>query len=120
MSDTPINEAHVIMAKCRRDGRTFGVRMEKKPDNVWHSTWAFPISAQAAGREGYDADTVSGKMTVDSEYPGCPYCGARSWFRCSCGKLNCWADESTTTCQWCGSTAKCTKAERFDLRGGDY
>lgn len=49
-----MNEAAVVMAKCRHSKQPFGIRMEKKNDGVWYCTWAFKLSERAAANEGYD------------------------------------------------------------------
>ena len=42
-----IREASVVMAKCRASHRTYGIRIERKRDNVWHCTWAFQLTEKA-------------------------------------------------------------------------
>ena len=77
-----MNQATVVMAKCRRSNQPYGIRMEKKRDGVWYCTWAFKLSERAAANEGYGGTLVSGRVDLDAEYPGCPYCGAMGWFSC--------------------------------------
>lgn len=31
-----MNQATVVMAKCRRSNQPYGIRMEKKRDGVWY------------------------------------------------------------------------------------
>lgn len=114
-------EANVVMAKCTHSKQPFGIRVEKI-NGVWHCTWAFKINEKAARNEGYDAVKVSGRIDMDDEYPGCPYCGAKGWFSCgNCGNLTCYSGESkVVTCAWCGNKAECEVATDFDLRGGGY
>ncbi len=116
-----MNEATVVMAKCARSKECFGVRTEKK-EGAWHQTWAFKLNLQVASREGYAEQSVSGKVLIDPEYPGCPYCGEKGWFSCGkCGKLTCHnGSESSVTCTWCGNTGKVFTADSFDLKGGGY
>lgn len=96
--------AVVALTKCARTKRTFGIRFEKTGRN-WTYTWAFPIQEKAASREKYDQTRISGNLLEGEEYPGCPHCGARGFFYCGCGKLNCWDCESqVVTCSWCGNT----------------
>lgn len=115
-------EATVILAKCKNAHKSFGIRVEKKDKNEWNCTWAFKITEKAAGNEGYSDTMVSGKIDIDKEYPGCPYCGSDCWFQCGkCGKLNCYSgEESRVTCEWCGSTGDLRAADTFDLKGGGY
>lgn len=117
-----MNQATVVMAKCRHSAKPFGIRVEKMNDGVWHCTWAFKLSERAASNEGYGATLISGRVALDPEYPGCPYCGAGGWFSCgSCGgKLTCNSGEVEVTCGWCRASGRCSAAENFDLRGGGY
>ena len=116
-----MNQATVVMAKCRRSKQPYGIRMEKKRDGVWYCTWAFKLSERAAANEGYGGTLVSGRVDLDAEYPGCPYCGAMGWFSCgSCGKLTCNSGEIHVTCSWCNMSGECSAAESFDLKGDGY
>ena len=65
---------------------------------------------------------ISGRVEIDTEYPGCPYCGSTGWVRCGkCGKLTCYNGEGNSfTCAWCKSSGKLQIAETFDLTGGGY
>ena len=114
-------QATVVMAKCRRAKQPFGIRMERRRNGTWYCTWAFKLGERAAAREGYGDTMVSGRVDLDPEYPGCPYCGAGGWFCCgSCGKLTCNAGETEVTCAWCGRSVTCSAADTFDLKGGGY
>ena len=114
----PTREATVMMARCSRTKQPFGITMEKR-NGVWHQVWAFKMSEKPAGVENYGETVVQGQIVPDPEYPGCPYCGAKAWFSCSCGKLTCLsAAQTTATCSWCGFTGTLQSAESSDLRGG--
>lgn len=116
----PEREATVVMAKCQRQKRPFGIRTERI-NNVWTCTWTFELSEKAASNEGYDQVNISGQMGLDENYPGCPYCGAGGWFKCGkCGKLTCHSGESVVTCAWCGNKGECTTSDTFDLSGSGY
>lgn len=116
-----MNQAVVVMAKCCHTHQPFGIRMEKRKDGVWYCTWAFKLSELAASHEGYTDARVSGKVSFDPDYPGCPYCGAMGWFSCgSCGKLTCNSGETHVTCSWCNTSGDCSAAESFDLKAGGY
>ena len=96
-------EAVVILCKCGKNHKTFGIRTEKN-NKKWMMTWAFPIKESTGKREGYDKVSVSGDISMTSEYPGCPYCGQRSLTVCSCGHLCCTITRGNVfTCEWCGS-----------------
>lgn len=45
-------EARIALCKCGESKKIYGVRMEKAQGG-WNCTWAFPISADSAKREGY-------------------------------------------------------------------
>lgn len=117
-----VKEANVVLAKCRKSKKMYGIRIERRTDNVWYCTWAFPISEKGASNEGYDNVMISGRVDTDAEYPGCPYCGGTGWVSCgNCKKLTCWSNsERYFTCTWCGASGEVTAAEEFDLKGGGY
>ena len=98
------NEAVVVLAKCGKGQKTYGMRVEKTGKDQWLVTWAFPIKDTAAKREGYDKATVEGTIEFSKEYPGCPYCGGKELTLCSCGHLNCTSVKNGLfTCAWCGT-----------------
>ncbi|TGX96150.1 hypothetical protein E5357_17165 [Hominisplanchenecus murintestinalis] len=115
-------EASVVMAKCRTSHQPYGIRIEKRRNNTWYCTWAFKLSEKSAGNEGYGSTMISGRVDVDPEYPGCPYCGGNGWVSCGhCNKLTCYNGEGDSfTCAWCGNSGKLQSAETFDLSGGGY
>lgn len=102
-----IPEAAVAVCKCGRSHKLFGVRFEKKSSGTWEYTWAFPLKADAAKREGYDGTRIDGAIEPDLDYPGCPYCGSIGFVLCGCGNLNCNIPNSSTfTCEWCGRSGE--------------
>ena len=115
-------EATVILAKCSKAKRTYGIRIQKMEDGDWHRTWAFPVDEKRACNEHYDETSVQGNLRATEKYPGCPYCGTKGFVQCgSCHKISCWNGESRMTCPWCGNDmvdiAPATK--KFDVSGGD-
>ena len=102
----PKRDEMVIMGTCQQTKRPFGITVEKQgKDYVF--TWAFKINAKAAKREG--------------EYPGCPHCGAPSWFQCGkCKRFVCMPyDQKIVRCPECGNEGEIVLADKFDLSGGD-
>ena len=99
-------EAKIALCRCKEGKRPFGVRFEEY-ENEWKATWAFPIKKDGtAEREEYDKTILKGQIRWDSDYPGCPYCGAHGFIICNaCGGLNCNMNERTEefTCGWCGT-----------------
>lgn len=98
------NEAVVVLCKCGKVHKTYGIRTEKLSGKKWNMTWAFPIKESAGKREGYDKVSVSGTIVMTDGYPGCPYCGQRNITVCSCGHICCSITlRNIFTCEWCGA-----------------
>jgi len=117
-----VREANVVMAKCRTSQRPYGIRIEKRMNGTWYCTWAFKLSEKAGSNEGYGENMISGRVDIDPEYPGCPYCGATGWVSCgNCKKLTCYSGEETRfKCAWCGNSGELQTSDTFDLSGGGY
>ena len=115
-------DAAVILAKCYKTKKMYGMRSQKMNDGDWWRTWAFPIDEKRAHGEGYDTTIVQGNMYHTEEYPGCPYCGTKNFVQCNkFRKLSCWNGETRLTCLWCGNDMNniATATEKFNLSGGD-
>ena len=114
-------EANVIMIKCQKNRRPFGARIQKEGRN-WLLTWAFDIDERIAAKEGFESQsTLKGSFITTDEYPGCPHCGARSFFTCGkCGKITCWDCSDITTCAWCGNTSKIQLVDELEVKGGGF
>jgi hypothetical protein len=96
-------------------------KQERKQNELWVADWAFSVKENYAQKEGYDHITITGIFTIDKVYPGCPYCQAKSIFKCSCGKINCWDTQTNTvTCVWCGQTAELKGHIEALNAGADY
>jgi hypothetical protein len=109
----------IVLGRCRRSRRPFGIRFEEKGRNRWLADWAFAVKETTAGREGYDRGEITGSFSFDPAFPGCPSCEARNLFKCDCGKVSCWGGEAVVTCPWCGNTGQ-IKGEVSGLgAGGD-
>ena len=64
--------AIVMCARCEKDCKLFGIRVEKRQKN-WHFTWTFPLREDLAEREGFTRNNIKGEdTTFDEEYHGCP------------------------------------------------
>lgn len=112
--------AVIALCKCSRRKGLYGIRIEKEGSD-WIFTWAFPVKEATASREKYDKTRIAGDMMLSPEYPGCPYCGTKGFFRCVCGKLNCWDGKShRATCNWCGSRGKLTAGIDFIDSTGNF
>ncbi|MDR0496079.1 MAG: hypothetical protein LBH42_00535 [Treponema sp.] len=128
--------ASVILARCSKHGRAFGIRVEKR-GNDWVSTWAFPIDDAKAKREGFDRTKISGSFQPVDGYPGCPHCGADELVQCGCGRMICYKEGGTygksekkperksennfLRCPWCGVAIREIKeVESFTVKSGNY
>lgn len=115
-------EATVILSKCSKTKKTYGIRTEKMSDGKWHFTWSFKIDDEKAKKEGYQNTKVFGEILIDNTYHGCPYCGSMNVCVCSgCGMLNCNDKENkVVTCNWCGGAGEIGKLpDEFELKGGE-
>ena len=73
-------EAKVMMIKCQKNRKAFGARIQKEGRN-WRMTWAFKIDERIAQKEKFSSEsTIKGSFIFDEEYPGCPHCGAQSFY----------------------------------------
>ena len=98
------NEAVIVLCKCGTHHQTFGIRTERIKSGHWEMNWAFPIKGAAAKREGNDKTTISGAITLAESFPGCPFCGGKSYIVCSnCGHMSCQIMRGAKfQCAWCG------------------
>ena len=80
-------EAFAVMAICSETKQSFGITVDKINSGQYKFVWAFKIDKDKAHREGYDATNVKGSVILDSEYPGCPYCGEKRHIVCSSWKV---------------------------------
>lgn len=121
-------KAAVILTKCKQSHELFGIRAEVRENaenpetEEWYATWAFKVSEKTAGREKFGDTEISGNIYITTEYPSCPYCGAKGFFQCSeCGKTTCWDGENETVCEWCGNAAETSAEESFEgISGGGF
>lgn len=111
-------KAAVILTKCRRSHKLFGIRTEERDDG-WYVDWAFKVTEKTAERENFDSEPVSGNIYIAPEYPACPYCEAKGFVQCAeCGKITCWNGEEETVCEWCGNKENAEAADELTLNGG--
>ena len=112
-------EATIALCKCKETHKIYGVRFEKTSTSSWKYTWAYPIKEAVAKREGYDGTVIIGDIEPDDEYPGCPYCGAKFFVVCSCGKLNCnVGNVKRFICEWCGLSGALIEYDGFGIKSG--
>lgn len=106
--------AEVMLCKCQKNGKLFGIRVEKTGPNSWQQTWAFAIKEKTVQNETYSSSQVSGNIDFSEDYPGCPYCGAKGWVICDCGKLTDNEGANWFKCGWCGLEGP---LDEYDGRG---
>lgn len=98
--------AVIALSKCSQTKKTYGIRFERTGRD-WKYTWAsgvFFSLNQCAGNSGFVIIFIQSSLFLNRK---CPHCGAKGFFYCGCGKLNCWNGESrVVTCSWCGATGK--------------
>lgn len=115
-------KATVILQKCTKTKKMFGVRIQEMEDGEWYRTWAFPIDEGRAAQEGYQNTQIKSFLPAVADYPGCPYCGSTNFFYdCNCGKISCYYGDSTHTCPWCNNTYSDlgSMTEKVSFTGGD-
>lgn len=111
-------EAFAVMGMCAETKQPFGITVDKRGGS-YAFCWGFKIKADQAKREGYDKKHVKGSVIYDSEFNGCPHCGAKGFYICSkCGKVVCYHGEEYVTCPNCGLSSGVRAAESVDLSGG--
>lgn len=114
-----IKEAVVVLCKCGKAHKTYGIRAEKTFAKRWSMTWAFPIKESVGRREGYDKASISGNVVMTPNYPGCPFCGQRSLTVCNCGHICCTITRGNIfTCEWCGSQGQITDYAGEEISAG--
>lgn len=115
-------KASVILQKCAKTKKLFGIRVQEMEDGEWYRTWAFPIDEERAAQEGYQNTQIKSFLPAAAEYPGCPYCGSMGFFYDSnCGRISCYDGGSTATCPWCNVTYENIGSieDKLDFQGGD-
>ena len=116
-------EASVLVMKCGLSRNTFGVRIQKMRDGDWYRTWAFKLNDKLAKREGYELQSISGSLIATEDFPGCPYCGAHSFYQCgNCNKIVYWDTKDTSlTCPWCNNSCDTmVQVEQFSVDGNEF
>ena len=98
--------ARIVLSRCMKTGRDFGIRFEKSGSGMWIATWSFKIPASQKGKSEYNGkgDTLSGELKFPENYPGCPHCKGGVTVLCpGCGKLFCHDIEKgiNSKCPWC-------------------
>lgn len=113
-------EVIIVLAKCSKCNKLYGIRVQQIDRFKWEYTWAFPISEKNASIEGYDKTKVEGKIIVKDSFPGCPYCKAPTFFMCECSNITCWDGIlSEVECAWCHEKSV-VEGSISNLEGGKF
>ncbi len=112
-------EEMVVMATCQQTKLPYGITA-RKIERDYEFYWAFKITPSSAKREGFDKTKVTGNIYMSNDYPGCPHCGATSWFQCGrCGRFVCMhPEQQRVKCPECGNEGTVEISDKFDLSGG--
>ncbi len=115
----PKRDDMVVMATCQQTKLPFGITVHRI-EKDFQFEWAFKISASSAKREGFEKNKVSGNIYTSRDYPGCPHCGATTWYQCGrCKRFVCMKPEQKiVTCPECGNSGGVVVSDNFDLSGG--
>lgn len=114
-------EAFVVTAICDESKKTYGITVDSEGLGQYVFHWAFPIDSEKAHREGYDVKSVHGSVSIDKNFPGCPYCGSRDFIFCgNCGSVMCYHGQRRSTCLKCGCSGEVSSVEGVDLKGGSF
>jgi hypothetical protein len=114
------NEAFAVMAVCPEAKKHYGITVDYLTRNSFKLVWAFKVDPEKAHREGYDEKNVNGSITLDDNYPGCPYCKSKQLFFCSCGAIMCWHGQRVVTCSKCGASGEISSISQVNLKGGGF
>ena len=114
------DKAFAIMAVCEETQKTFGITVDYISQRHNKFVWTFKVDKGKAHREGYDSKTVTGSVELDPNYPGCPYCGSKKFYICSCGKIVCYHGQRIVTCPECGQIGELAPVNEINLKGGGY
>lgn len=116
---TDIPNVVIVSARCARISQLYCIRFEETNARHWTADWAFAVREALVRKEGYDKGQIAGTFAVSQHYPGCPYCGAASVFKCICGKVGCWdQDNRKVRCPWCSRLVE-LRGEIESLRAGE-
>lgn len=115
------NEAFAVMAACERTKQPFGITVDKNSSGQYKFVWAFKIDKEKAQREGYDKTNIKGNITLDAEYPGCPYCGENdTLFAHHAISFSATIDKSMLHVPTAEQVGHVVSVEQVDLKGGGY
>ncbi|MBN1317194.1 MAG: hypothetical protein JXA42_17050 [Anaerolineales bacterium] len=100
----PLNVV-IVMARCSETRQAYGIRIEKRNQDLWIACQSYPVRDETANKDWYLDQQVPGTFVFDDSFSGCPYCQAVSIFQCGrCRKVSCWdGKRRIVSCAWCGN-----------------
>lgn len=67
-----VKEANVVMARCASTSKSFGIRMERRTDDVWYCTWAFPLSEKVLQMRAIQIQSFRDEWNLTTNIPVVP------------------------------------------------
>lgn len=114
-------DASVVLIKCTRAKKLFGVRIQLMDDGDWWRTWAFKIDDRYVKNEHYDTNRVVGNLFPTEEYPRCPYCEANAFVQCgNCQHLSCWHGEKSLMCGETLMFSIVSTTDKIEIAGNQF
>ena len=121
MSKPLTKKAFATTASCPKYRGLYGITVDELSRGKYTFVWTFPLDEKKAKREGFDKTSVSGSIELQTDYPGCPYCGNTDVVFCGrCDAISCYDGSGKFTCPKCGNSGKVEVGYKFDLKGGNY
>lgn len=108
----------VILAKCQKKKQPYLIKYEKEKQSKNNTVYTDPkmsrynlVGAYPTDDSYFELSNGDSNKTVNSAkltgFPCCPCCGNQYGFSfCSCGKVMCSGDDTTSTCPWCEVTSE--------------
>ena len=79
----------IVIATCGVHEKLFGIKFAYRPHGIWEADGVLAAPAEREAGRG-SSSQLSGSFSLGPSYPGCPFCGDESFYKCnSCGRLNC-------------------------------
>lgn len=113
-------EAFATMGMCEENKKPFGITIDPCGRDL-KFVWAFKIDKEKAHREHFNGKKVNGSISLDENFPGCPYCGSKQFIICGkCGTISCYHGQKQFTCPSCGAHGEVTTVDSIDIKGGGF
>lgn len=101
-----------VLTRCGQTQKLFQIVFEEQSRGQWVALRVLvprvePKLGATGGKAAigtHAAPALSGSFSTGPQYPGCPHCHNRNFWRCgTCTELNCYDGHSShVTCAWCG------------------